>query len=54
MKSKTNRKIELKKTTIATIKTTLMTKILGGNCVIGEDTEPVHFERPNETAICNN
>lgn len=53
MKSKTNRKIELKKCTIATVETTLMNKMFGGQCVIGDDTEPIHFDRPTEAEICN-
>ncbi|MBC8757395.1 hypothetical protein H2O64_22185 [Kordia sp. YSTF-M3] len=54
MKSKTNRKIELKKQTIASVKTIRITKILGGQCIIGDDTDPIHIDRPTEAEICNN
>lgn len=52
MKSKTNKKIELKKQTIARIESKLLAKIIGGNCVIGDDTEPIHVDRPTEADIC--
>ncbi|MGH1383515.1 hypothetical protein [Kordia sp.] len=50
MKSKTNKKIELKKRTIATA---IMVKLVAGQCVIGDDTEPIHIDRPTDGEICN-
>ncbi|WP_430408815.1 hypothetical protein [Kordia sp.] len=53
MKSKTHTQIELKKRTIATVKTTILSKIKGGQCIVGDDTEPIHIDRPSDAAYCN-